>query len=142
MAGAVVGDNVGYHLVRRLGRPWLERHGRLVGMHGGLLRRMDELFERHGGKAVLVGRFVGFLRAMAPFAAGASRMPYARFAVYNAVGATAWAVCFVLLGYFLGASFTVVERGIGRAGLVLGLVALAVVVWWLKRRGPRTAPPA
>ena len=140
VSGAVIGDNVGYLLGRRLGRPWLERHGRLVGMHGGMLRRMDELFARHGGKAVLIGRFVGFLRAMAPFAAGAAHMPYRRFAPYNAVGATAWAVGFVLLGYFLGSSWTVVERWIGRVGLVVGAAALVAAVLWLRgarRRGAR-----
>jgi undecaprenyl-diphosphatase len=135
VAGALVGDNVGYWLGRRLGRPWLERHGRLVGMHGGVLRRVDELIERHGGKAVLVGRFIGFLRALAPFAAGASRMPYARFALYNGVGATAWGIAFVLLGYFLGESWTVAERWIGRAGLVVGALVIVAVVVWLKRRG-------
>jgi undecaprenyl-diphosphatase len=135
VSGALVGDNVGYCVGRRLGRPWLERHGRLIGMHGGMLRRVDTLFARHGGKAVLIGRFVGFLRAMAPFAAGASRMPYARFALYNGVGATAWGIAFVLLGYFLGESWTMAERWIGRAGLVVGALVIVAVVVWLKRRG-------
>lgn len=90
VVGAIIGDNVGYLLGRRLGRPWLERHGRLVGMHGGMLRRVDELFARHGGKAVLVGRCIGFLRAMAPRAAGAACMPWLRSAPFNAIGATAW----------------------------------------------------
>ena len=137
VAGALIGDNTGYVLGRRLGRPWLERHGRLVGMHPGVLARIDDLFARHGGKAVLIGRFIGFLRAMAPFAAGAAHMPYARFAPYNAVGATAWGIAFTLLGYFLGASWTVAEKWIGRVGLIVGALALAAAVWWFRghRRG-------
>jgi len=141
VVGAVAGDNAGYWLGRRLGRPWIERHGRLVGMHGGVLHRIDELFARHGGKAVLVGRFVGFLRAMLPFAAGASRMSYARFVAYNAIGAIAWGIAFVLLGYFLGASWTVVERWLGRAGFVVGAVILMLTVWWLRRAARRRASP-
>jgi len=146
VAGALAGDNTGYWLGRRLGRPWLERSflsrwgapGAPQAPHM-LLKRVDELFERHGGKAVLVGRFIGFLRAMAPFAAGSSRMPYARFVVYNGIGATAWGIAFVLLGYFLGTSWTVVERWLGRVGLVIGLVVLVATVWWL-RRATRRAP--
>ena len=141
--GAIIGDNIGFALGRHLGRPWLERHGHLVGMHGGVLMRVDLLFARHGGKAVLVGRFIGFLRAMAPFVAGASRMPYAVFVAYNSPGAAAWGIGFVLLGYFLGESWTIAERWIGRVGVVLGvLVIVGVVVWFwrARRRGPTTPP--
>ena len=140
--GAIAGDNVGYHLGLRLGRPWLARHGRLVGMHGGVLARVDALFARHGGKAVLIGRFVGFLRALLPFVAGASGMSYPRFVAFNAVGATMWGTAFVLLGYFLGASWPIVEQWLGRAGLVVGLVVIAASVWWLRRhRHDRDRPP-
>ena len=134
VAGALTGDNVGYWLGRRLGRPWLARHGRKIGIDATVLDRVDDLFARHGGKAVLVGRFIGFLRAMAPFAAGSACMRYATFVLYNTIGATAWAITFVLLGYFLGSSWPVVERWFGRVGIVVGLVALIASVWWLKRR--------
>jgi undecaprenyl-diphosphatase len=131
--GAIIGDSIGYELGRHLGRPWLERHGRLVGMHGGVLARVDELFARHGGKAVLLGRFVGFLRAMAPFVAGASRMPYPTFLLYNAGGGIVWAVAFVLLGYVVGESWAIAEKWIGRAGLVLGVIVVAVAVVVIRR---------
>ena len=144
VTGAIVGDNVGFYLGHRLGRPWLLRHGRLVGMHGGALARVDELFLRHGGKAVLIGRFVGFLRAMLPFVAGASGMSYPRFVVFNAVGATAWGIGFSLLGYFVGASWPLVERWLGRVGFVVGALVIAVTVWWLRRhhREKRADPPS
>jgi membrane protein DedA with SNARE-associated domain len=144
VAGALIGDNVGYALGRRLGRPWIERHGHRIGVNAGVVARVDALFERHGGKAVLVGRFIGFLRAMAPFVAGASRMPYRTFVLYNTPGATVWGIAFVLLGYFLGASWTVAERWIGRVGLVVGTLALVAAVLWLRRmraRGKGIAPP-
>jgi membrane-associated protein len=134
VSGAIIGDNVGYFLGRRLGRPFLERHPRLAGSHGGIVERVDELFARHGGKAILIGRFVGFLRALAPFIAGASRMRYGTFVVYNAIGATAWGVAFVLLGYFLGESWPLVEKWLGRAGLALGALAIIATWLWLRRR--------
>ena len=134
VAGAIIGDNVGYYLGRRLGRPWLEQHGHRIGMRRDMLARVDRLFARHGGKAVLVGRFIGFLRAMAPFAAGASRLPYGTFVGYNAVGATAWGVFFVLLGYFLGASWPIAERWLGRVGLVAGTLAIIATIVWFRRK--------
>jgi undecaprenyl-diphosphatase len=137
VAGALAGDNAGYWLGRRLGRPWLEQHGRRIGVHVAMLARIDELFERHGGKAVLIGRFVGFLRAMAPFAAGSARMPYLTFALYNAAGATTWGIGFVLLGYFLGSSWHLVQHWLGGVGAVIGLIVLAAAVAWLKRGARR-----
>lgn len=133
VAGAIIGDNVGYQLGRHFGRPWLEQHGHRIGMRRDMLARIDTLFARHGGKAVLIGRFVGFLRAMAPFAAGASHLPYRTFAPYNATGATAWGIFFVLLGYFLGESWTIAERWLGRVGVVAGTLALVATIVWLKR---------
>jgi undecaprenyl-diphosphatase len=102
-------------------------------MHGGVLARVDALFARHGGKAVLIGRFVGFLRAMAPFVAGASRMPYRRFLLYNALGGVVWAAALVLLGYFLGESWSVAERWIGRVGLMIGVIVVVATALWLHR---------
>lgn len=139
-AGAVLGDSIGYELGRHLGRPWLAKHGTRVGFHERRLQRMDELFARHGGKAVLLGRLIGFLRALAPFVAGASRMPYRRFLLFNVAGAMLWAIGFVLLGFVLGESWQVAERWVGRAGLAGGVLVLAAVVVWLRRH--RAAVPS
>jgi len=136
-AGAVVGDSIGYELGRRLGRPWLLRRGARLGFHRDRIEAVDAFFERHGGKAVLIGRFIGFLRALAPFVAGSSRMPYPRFLAYNVVGAVLWTVACVLLGYFVGAAWPVAEKWVGRTGLVLGLVVIVVAAWWLRRRHRR-----
>jgi len=136
-AGAVVGDSIGYELGRRLGRPWLLRRGARLGFHRDRIEAVDAFFERHGGKAVLIGRFIGFLRALAPFVAGSSRMPYLRFLAYNVAGAVLWTIACVLLGYFVGAAWPVVEKWVGRTGLVLGLVVIVVAAWWLRRRSRR-----
>jgi membrane protein DedA with SNARE-associated domain len=136
-AGAVVGDSIGYELGRRLGRPWLLRRGARVGFRRDRIAAVDAFFERHGGKAVLIGRFIGFLRALAPFVAGSSRMPYPRFLAYNVAGGVLWSTACVLLGYFLGAAWPIAERWVGRAGLVLGLAVVAAAAWWLRRRHRR-----
>lgn len=136
--GAILGDNVGYLLGLRLGREWLLRYGARVGVTKARLDRAEAFFSRHGPKAVFVGRFVGFARALVPFVAGASRMPYRRFVLYDALGAALWTVTFVLLGYGLGASWRVAERWMGRTSMLLaGAIAIAGLVLWLRRRRAR-----
>jgi membrane protein DedA with SNARE-associated domain len=134
-AGATLGDSIGYELGRRLGRPWLVRHGKRFGFDEGRLERIDALFVRHGGKAVVVARFIGFVRALAPFVAGAARMPYPRFLLFNVIGAWLWAVGLVTLGYVLGASWWIAERWAGRVGLIAAIVVLTVA--WLSLRWAR-----
>lgn len=133
-AGAVLGDSIGYELGRRRGRPWLDRHGRRFGLGHARLARIDRLFDRHGGKTVFLARFIGVVRSVAPFVAGASRMPYGRFLCFNVAGGIAWAVGFVLLGYLLGASWWIAERWVGRMGLAVGLLVLGAALALLYRR--------
>ncbi len=64
-AGAILGDRIGYELGRHLGRSWLLRYGRWVGLRQAHVDRVEAFFERHGGKAIFIGRFIGFLRALA-----------------------------------------------------------------------------
>ena len=141
--GAILGDNIGYQLGSRLGRDWLLRHGKRIGLRRSRLDRVDAFFKRHGAKAVFFGRFIGFARALVPFVAGASRMRYRQFLMYNALGAALWSAGFVLLGYFLGASWKVVEKWIGRSTLVLAGIAVVTLLgywFWRRRLRPRRAP--
>jgi membrane protein DedA with SNARE-associated domain len=136
--GAIAGDNIGFQLGSHLGREWLLRHGARFGLKSRRLDKADAFFARHGPKAVFFGRFVGFARALVPFVAGASRMRYATFVVYDALGAVLWSVGCVLLGYFLGASWRVAEKWISRSGVIVGgLVALALLGAWFRRRRAR-----
>lgn len=133
--GAITGDNIGYLLGSRLGREWLLRRGSHFGIRKRGLAKVDRFFQRQGPKAVFFGRFVGFARALVPFVAGASDMPWRKFAVYDALGAVLWTIGFVSLGYVLGASWRVAEQWISRSGLILGaVVALAVLGVWIYRR--------
>jgi membrane protein DedA with SNARE-associated domain len=139
--GAIVGDNIGYLLGSRLGREWLLRKGSRFGIRTKRLAQAEAFFTRQGPKAVFIGRFIGFARALVPFVAGAARMPYRKFLVYDALGAVLWTIGFVTLGYMLGASWQIAEKWISRSGLILGGVALLVMgILWLRRRRTRGRP--
>jgi len=125
IAGAVLGDNIGFLIGRRGGRRLLERHGRLLGLTQARLDQFDRFFARHGAKTVFIARFVTGLRVVGAVLAGASTLHWTRFLVFNAAGAVAWASTFGAVGYALGYSWETIERWIGHLGLVL-LVVLAV----------------
>lgn len=132
--GAAIGDSIGYEIGRHLGAPWALRYGRYVGVRAQHLERSSAFFARHGGKAVFLGRFVGFARALVPFLAGSSRMPYRQFLPYNALGALLWSAAFLLLGYLLGASWQVAEKWVGRASAILaGALIFVLLLMWLWR---------
>jgi membrane protein DedA with SNARE-associated domain len=133
-AGAILGDSVSYQLGHRLGHPWLVRYGRRVGLDHARLARVDAFYDRHGGVAVVFGRFVGFLRALVPFVAGAAHMSYPRFLCYNAFAAVLWSTSVVLFGYFVGGSWQIVERWTGRGGVVIAIASAVVGLLWLRRR--------
>jgi undecaprenyl-diphosphatase len=129
VVGASVGDSIGYEVGRHFGRQWLLQHGRRVRLRERHLQRVEAFFAAHGGWAVLLGRFTAMLRALTPFVAGASRMRYRLFLVYNLAGAVVWSVASVFLGYFLGNSWRAAEKWVGRAGVIVaGAVVLVVVL--------------
>ena len=134
---AVGGDVVSFFLGRRFGRPFIETHGTRLRIPPERVDRVERLFDRHGGKAVLVGRFIGILRALTPFVAGASRFPLRRFLPYSAVGALAWSGAFTLVGYGFSESFERAGEDATRAALAGALIA-AVVMLVLAVRSGRT----
>jgi membrane protein DedA with SNARE-associated domain len=137
--GAAVGDNIGYQLGARLGRSWLLKHGARVGLRQDRLARAEAFFRRHGARAVFVGRFIGFARALVPFVAGASGMPFRQFLLYDALGAVLWTVGFVSLGYGLGAGWHLAERWLGRLSAIVGVACVLALLLWLWRRRARGA---
>jgi undecaprenyl-diphosphatase len=132
-AAAVLGDTTSFFLGRRLGRGFLVRHGPRFGITEERLEHVEAFFDRHGGPTILIGRFVGLVRAIAPFIAGSSRMSFARFLPYDVVGAGAWASALLLLGFVFWHSFSqlvdIAKRGAFALGLVIVLVVAAVVVY-------------
>jgi undecaprenyl-diphosphatase len=133
-AAAIIGDSLGYEFGRLLGRDWLRRHGATFWLRPERLDRMDVFFARHGGLSVLFAHFLHVGRALMPFLAGASRLPYLRFLVYNAIGCFLWATIFSLVGYLFGQNWRLVERWIGRASIFAGMfVGMLLAMAWLWR---------
>jgi membrane protein DedA with SNARE-associated domain len=140
-AGAIVGDNIGYLIGRKGGRWLLERPGRFRGQRQQVLVVGEPFFERHGPKAVFFGRFLLGLRVWASWLAGATRMHWRSFVLWNAAGGITWATAIGLLAYFLGHSAGNAIQTFGVYGLVAALVALASG-FWLHRRHRRHVPTA
>ncbi len=130
---AVAGDSVGYEVGRRFGPRLLA--SKVLRKHAGKIGQARTQLRERGGAAVFVGRFTAFLRAVMPGLAGASRMPYQRFVVFNAAGGLVWGSGVLLLGYSAGASYAKVERALGKGTAVAAaFLLLAVVGIWLRRR--------
>jgi membrane protein DedA with SNARE-associated domain len=129
IAGAMLGDNLGYWVGRRAGWPLIVRVGRLLGQSPEQLERLRQGFQRHAGKSVLLGRFVAVLRVVAGPMAGAVHMPYRRFLICNMAGAVLWASTMVGLAWLGGrwVPLTTMVRGVVQFGLG-ALLMLALVV--------------
>lgn len=124
-SGAIIGDNAGYFVGRKVGRATIERYGRRVWLSPERLAKMDGFFARHGNKTILFARFVTGIRVFAALFAGAARMKWSSFALYNIAGAILWSVAITLLGFFFGHSWNLLQRWLGRTGLI-ALVLLCV----------------
>jgi membrane-associated protein len=137
---AAAGDLVSFLLGRRLGRPFLERHGPRVRVGPERLGQVERFYARHGGSAVLLGRFVGLVRAVSPFVAGASGLELRRFVPWSLIGTLAWAATFTLVGYGFSESFA--DSGETAARIALGAALFAAVgyatVSVLRARSGRT----
>ena len=125
IAAAVTGDTLGYWLGRRGGRPVLAHGGPLASFRRHALERGERFFERHGAKTVFLGRFVPGVRVAAAVLAGAARMPWPRFAIYNLAGAFVWAATVASLASLVGPAVAAAMwiSALG-AAVVAGLVAL------------------
>src|SRR5437016_3912082 len=135
-AGAIVGDNIGYLIGRKGGRWLLQRPGRF--QRERVLAVGEPFFERHGPKAVFMGRFVLGLRVWASWLAGATRMPWRSFLLWNALGGICWATAVGLLAYELGHSAGNALQTFGLFGL--GVALLGIVAALLLRRRARRRP--
>jgi membrane protein DedA with SNARE-associated domain len=120
----VIGDSIGFYLGHRLGRAWAVKHGAKVRLTEDRLAKVESFFGRHGGKAIVIGRWVGFVRPLMPFSAGTSGMPYRRFLPYDVIGAGLWGTTFTLLGYIFWRSFSKITNIASRGALVFGLLVV------------------
>ena len=135
-SASVVGDNLGYLIGRRGGRWLLQRPGPFRRQRAHVLDVAEPFFAQHGAKAVFLGRWIVGLRTWAAWLAGASRMPWRSFALWNAAGGVSWAAAIALIAYYVGHSAT----GTATLFSVLGVTgALAVPGALVARR--RRRPP-
>ena len=136
--GAVIGDNIGFAIGHFGGRPVVERFGRYVFLTPERLDRAEEYFNSHGGKIVVIARFVQGLRQLNGFLAGVAGMHWLKFLGYNAIGAVLWVCTWALLGYFAGEDIDEIYAGFARyKWYVIGAAALIVigyVVYRVRRR--------
>ena len=142
---AMLGDNLGYVLGRRGGRALLLRDGRYAKHRRKAVQTGDRFFDRYGAKTVFFGRWISGVRIVAAVLAGASAMPWRRFAVYNALGAVTWAATVAGIAAFAGPVGAAIIYGAGVAAAGGGALVAAVRSLQRRRRaradGRRTQPP-
>jgi membrane-associated protein len=138
-AAAIVGDNIGYALGRRYGRRVFELPGPLLEWRRDLMRRGERFFDRHGPKAVFLGRWITGVRTVAAWLAGAEDMHWPTFFRWNALGGVAWATSVGLLSYALGNAVAQLFTYVGLAGV--GLVGAAGLVYLVRRRRAEPGRP-
>jgi membrane-associated protein len=131
---AFLGNVAGYEIGRRIGPPIRRHDGRIIKRK--YLDQTVDFFETHGSQALVVGRFVPFVRTYVTLVAGVSEMNRVRFWLWSAVGAVAWVISITCLGYFLGRTFPWLSDNID--WVILGLLLLTVIPigyeWWRSRR--------
>ena len=153
----VLGDVTSFFIGRRLGRGFLLRHGPKIRIDEHRLEQVESYFERHGGKTILIGRFIGLVRAVSPFIAGSSGLAFGRFLPFSIIGSGLWASLFCVLGFVFYRSLDRVTAVAGKATLALGLTVAMIVgavfayrrlrqaenrralAAWLERQGRRPA---
>jgi membrane-associated protein len=133
-AAAFAGNVVGYEIGRKVGEPLRNHDGRILKKK--YLDKTHDFFERYGSTALVLGRFVPFVRTYITLVAGVTRMQRHRFLVWSAVGAVLWVVIVTLAGYFLGTAFPTLGENIDKAMVVILAFSLIPVAyeWWRHRR--------
>ncbi len=117
---AIFGDSLGYYIGKRFGRRLFQKENS-IWFHKDHLNRAQKFYDKHGGKTIILARFVPVVRAFAPVVAGIGVMQYKRFVAFNLVGAVLWAIIIPLLGYYLGSAIPDVDK------YLLPIVGLIIV---------------
>ena len=132
--GAFLGNVAGYEIGRKVGAPLFERDGRILKRK--YLTQTHAFFEKHGSKALVIGRFVPFVRTYVTVVAGVALMDRRRFLVWSGIGAALWVLVVTLLGYFLGSAFPTLASNIDKAMIVILAFSVVPIAyeWWKHRR--------
>jgi membrane-associated protein len=133
VAAALTGDNVNYAIGRWVG-PRVFHYEQSRWFNPGHLKRAHEFYDRHGGKTIILARFIPVVRTYVPFVAGIGSMPYARYIGWCVVGALAWVLSLCSLGYFFG-NLPVVKQNLSVVIVLIVLVSVSPGAYaWLKAR--------
>jgi membrane-associated protein len=132
IAGAVIGDSLGYWVGMRYGETLLSKIPNRI-LKPENITRAEKSIRTLGGKSVFIGRFTAALRALVPGLAGMSRLGYRRFLAWNAAGGVLWASAFVILGYLAGSQYARIEHYANYIGIAL-LVVIAAALYLRHRR--------
>lgn len=133
IVAALLGDNLNYFVGKTFGEQ-IRKRKRILFFKQEHLQKTEAFYEKHGGKTVIIARFIPIVRTVAPFVAGAGAMQYGRYIVYCIVGAIIWVTSISLLGYFFGnlafvkAHFEIVIFSI------IGLSVLPIFFGWAKAK--------
>ena len=139
VSAALCGDNVNYWIGRWIG-PRVFHYKESRWFNPKHLERARAFYERHGGKTIIIARFVPIVRTYVPFVAGIGAMPYLRFLSFSIVGALVWVISLCTLGYFFG-NLPVVKNNLTL--VILGIVLLSIspgIIAWLKHRRTAAEP--
>ena len=141
-AAAIVGDNLGYLIGRHGGRRLLEAPGPLERHRLEIIERGEPFFERHGPKAVFLGRWVTGLRIAAAWLAGITHMRWTTFFFWNALGGVAWATSVGLAAYLLGDAVKKILEvgGLAAVAVVVLVLLVAGYIAWRRRQARATEP--
>jgi membrane protein DedA with SNARE-associated domain len=136
IVAATLGDNLGYAVGLRGGRPMLERYREFWRIRPATLEQGDRLFARYGTAAVFFARFVFGMRIVAGPLAGVLRMPWKKFLLYNFLGASLWVTVIAGAGYLFGRHWARMVEDLKRFDLIVAVVVLlaALYLWWRGRR--------
>jgi membrane protein DedA with SNARE-associated domain len=137
ISSAILGDNIGYLLGRKIGRDVLEAPGPFHKRRLTLIRVGDRFFDKHGSKAVFFGRWIALIRVAAAWLAGINEMKFVRFFFWNALGGITWGLTFGLAGYFGGHAAGRALSQIGLIGAIVLGVMIVVGLVMLRRRERR-----
>jgi len=144
-AGAVLGDNVGYLIGRKLGRAAVARYGAKIGLDAARFGAVESVFARYGAATVAFARFVNILRQLNGIVAGTLGMSWGRFLLFNALGAALWVGLWVLGTFYLSEHLSTITWLAHRIGIfggvtVAAVVLVAIVLVWPRRPGGSAEP--
>lgn len=135
--GAVVGDNIGFAIGHFGGRRLVERFGRYILLTPERLDKAADFFDRHGGKIVAVARFIEGLRQANGIIAGITGMHWAKFVLFNVIGAALWVAVWTCVGYFSGSHIDTIYNTASRYSTYLAIAFGVLVLAWLVRLAVR-----